>query len=103
VAYYLVAKKLVVEQQWHLLIDSELTPEQLKFLVEDCRAYEVFWGHFASEPEEACVGEEYELRPLDEGSENPFLEYDNLEECYDFDKDENVVKFLTDFKPTEEG
>ena len=95
-AKYLVVKKVVSEETHHLLVDSELTPEQLKVLVEEC-GDDVFEGCDFEPQYDRCDCEEYELRPVEEGSK-PGLE------CWDdFDKDETVVEFLTDFKPTEEG
>jgi hypothetical protein len=43
VAKYLVVKKVVSEETHHLLVESEPTAEQLKFLVED-RGDEFFDG-----------------------------------------------------------
>jgi hypothetical protein len=96
VAKYLVVKKVVSEETHHLIVDSELTPEQLKFLVEDC-GDDVFEGCDFEPQYDRCDGEEYELRPVEEGS------YPGLECWDDFDKDENVAEFLTGFQPTEEG
>jgi hypothetical protein len=96
VAKYLVVKKVVSEETHHLLVDSELTPEQLKFLVEDC-GDDVFQGCDFKPQYDSCDGEQYELRPVEEGS-HPDLE------CWDdFDEDECVTDTLTFFKPTEEG
>lgn len=95
-AKYLVVKKVVSEETHHLLVDSELTPEQLKVLVEEC-GDDVFEGCDFEPQYDTCDSDKYELRPVEEGS------YPGLECWDDFDKDETVVGVLTEFQPTEEG
>jgi hypothetical protein len=100
VAKYLVVKKVVSEESWCLLVESERTLEELK-LLEDDGLMEVFDGVEFQPQYDTIDTKTYEVRFADPNER--FHEFGQPECWDDFDQDEEVADHLTYLKEREVG